>query len=54
MKENLPNSSAYLIIQLSDDETCLYFGFMFINKDRKISYHVSKMDLQSEKREFLY
>jgi hypothetical protein len=36
IKETLPHSAAYLIMQLSDDESILYCGFMFINKDRKV------------------
>lgn len=50
MKENLPHSAAYLILQLSDDEQYLYSGFMIINKERKVSYYVTKLALPSEHR----
>lgn len=50
MKENLPHSAAYLILQLSDDEQYLYSGFMIINKERKVSYYVTKLSLPSEHR----
>ena len=54
MKENLPHSAAYLIIQLSDDEQYLYYGLMTINKERKIQYHVSKRSLAGQERAALF
>lgn len=54
MKENLPHSAAYLILQLSDDEQFLYCGVMCINKERKISYFVTKLNLSSTNRETLF
>jgi len=35
-KENLPHSSGYLVLQLSDDEQYLFCGMMTITKERKI------------------
>ena len=54
MKESLPHSAAYLIIQLSDDEQYLYYGVMTINKERKIAYHVSKRSLAGQERDTLF
>jgi len=54
MKENLPHSAAYLILQLSDDEQFLYCGVMCISKERKISYFVTKLNLSSTNRETLF
>jgi hypothetical protein len=39
----LPSQTAYLILQLSDDRQQLYYGILYINKDRKFNYHVSKI-----------
>lgn len=50
MKESLPNSGGYLIIQLSDDEQYLFCGFMTISKARDIKYHMTKLHLGNENR----
>jgi len=42
-KENLASQTAYLIMQLSDDRQQLYYGILFINKDRRFNYYVSKI-----------
>lgn len=54
MKENLPHSAAYLILQLSDDEQYLFCGFMIINKERKVQYFVTKLLLPANHREQLF
>jgi len=54
MKENLPHSAAYVLLQLSDDEQYLYCGVMSISKERKISYFVTKLSLTSANRETLF
>lgn len=54
MKEHLPGQTAYLVLQLSDDEQYLYCGFMVISRERKISYHVTKLVLPSQDREMLF
>ena len=53
MKENLPGSGGYLILQLSDDEQYLFCGFMTISKDRSVSYFMTKMHLGNENRDKL-
>jgi hypothetical protein len=52
-KENLPSQTAYLILQLSDDKQNLYYGMLYINKDRKFSYYVSKITFSDYMREKL-
>lgn len=54
MKENLPHSAAYLLLQLSDDEQYLFCGVMVINKERKITYHITKLNLTGADRESLF
>lgn len=54
MKETLPHSAAYLILQLSDDEQHIFCGLMMINANRKVSYFVSKLNLPGVDREILY
>ena len=54
MKESLPHSAAYLILQLSDDEQFLYCGVMCINRERRISYHVTKLALAGTDRSTLF
>jgi hypothetical protein len=54
MKECLPHSAAYLILQLSDDEQHIFCGLMMINNLRKISYFVSKLNLPGQDREVLF
>jgi len=54
MKENLPHSAAYVILQLSDDEQYLYCGVMCINRERKITYHVTKLNLSGADRTTLF
>jgi hypothetical protein len=54
MKENLPHSAAYLLLQLSDDEQYLFCGVMAISKDRKVTYHVTKLNLSGADRDALF
>lgn len=54
MKDSLPHSAAYLILQLSDDEQYLFYGFMSISRERRISYHVSKLALAAQDRDALF
>lgn len=53
MKENLPSQSAYVVLQLSDDEQYLYCGLMVITRERKTTYYVSKLSLLSQDRDLL-
>lgn len=53
LKDQLPSSGAYLIIQMSDDEQYLFCGIMIISRDRTIKYHVTKMHLGNKNRELL-
>lgn len=53
LKDNLPSSTAFLVLQLSEDKQHLYYGIMFINKDRKFSYYVSKITFSDFMREKL-
>jgi hypothetical protein len=50
MKENLPSSAGYLIVQLSDDEQYMFCGFMMVSKAREIKYHLTKLHLGNENR----
>ena len=52
-KENLPSQTAYLILQLSDDRQHLYYGILFITKDRKFNYYISKITFSDYMREKL-
>lgn len=54
MVENLPHSSGYLLLQLSDDEQYLYCGIMVVTKERKITYNVTKLALTSVNRDLLF
>lgn len=54
LKDNLPHSSGYLLIQLSDDEQYLFCGLMFINKERKLVYNVTKLALSGVDRQKLF
>ena len=54
MKESLPHSAAYMILQLSDDEQFLYCGVMCINRERRITYHVTKLALAGTDRTTLF
>ena len=54
MKENLPHSSAYLVIQLSEDKQQLYYGIMQITKERKFIYNVNKVTLSDVMRNKLF
>jgi hypothetical protein len=53
MKENLPSQTAFLILQLSEDRQHLYYGIMYINKDRKFTYYISKITFSDFMREKL-
>ena len=50
----MPNASAYLIIQLSDDEQFIYCGLMTIKDGRRVGYFLSKMALAQENRQALF
>ena len=52
-KENLPSQTGYLILQLSDDRQHLYYGILFITKDRKFNYYISKITFSDYMREKL-
>jgi hypothetical protein len=54
MKESLPHSAAYLVLQLSDDEQYIFCGVMAIDKARKVTYHVTKLNLSGVDREALF
>ena len=51
LKENLPHSAAYVVLQLSDDEQYLFCGVMQVSRERRISYYCTKLSLASEDRE---
>lgn len=53
LKENLPSQTAFLIMQLSEDKQHLYYGLLYITKDRKFNYYVSKMTFSDFMREKL-
>lgn len=53
LKENLPSQTAFLLLQLSDDKQHLYYGLLYITKDRKFTYFVSKMTFSDFMREKL-
>mmetsp|Transcript_32606 Transcript_32606/g.49861 ORF Transcript_32606/g.49861 Transcript_32606/m.49861 type:complete len:282 (-) Transcript_32606:466-1311(-) len=53
MKEGLPHSAGYLIIQLTDDEQYILCGFMTISKDRRVKYFLLKLALSPENRDTL-
>lgn len=54
LKENLPHSSAYITIQLSEDSQQLYFAAMQITKDRKFNYNTTKITLSDFMRDRLF
>jgi len=45
IKPNLPHSSAYLILQFSQNMQSMYVGFLKIDKDRKYEYYLTKLTL---------
>jgi hypothetical protein len=53
MKEGLPSQSAFLTMQLSADRNNLYVAYVQINKERKFTYYVTKVDLSPAKKEQL-
>jgi hypothetical protein len=53
MKEGLPSQSAFLSMQLSADRNNLYVAYVQINKERKFTYYVTKVDLTPAKKEQL-
>ena len=53
MKEGLAQQTAYLILQLSDDRQHLYYGMLYITKERKFNYFVSKVTFSDFMREKL-
>ena len=50
MKENLPTSTGFLILQLSDDQHSLYVAYCQVNKDRRFQYYVSKQPVPLDKK----
>lgn len=52
-KDNLPQSTAYLILQLSEDKQHLFYGILHITKERKFNYYVSKVTFSDFMRERL-
>jgi hypothetical protein len=54
LKENLPHSSAYLVLQLSEDKQQLYFSIMQITKERRFNYLASKLTLSDSNRDRLF
>ena len=53
MKEGLAQQTGYLILQLSDDRQHLYYGMLYITKERKYNYYVSKVTFSDFMREKL-
>ena len=45
MKENLPSSTGYLILQMTDDKHSLYMAYCQVNKERQFKYSVSKLPM---------
>ena len=54
LKENLPHSSAYLVLQLSEDKQHIYFSIMNITKERRFNYLASKLTLSDSNRDRLF
>ena len=54
IKDQLPHSAGYLIVQLTDDEQYILVGFMIINKERKVKYFLLKLALSQENRSILF
>jgi hypothetical protein len=52
-RDNLPQNTAYLIMQLSDDRQHLFYGILFISKERKFTYYVSKVTFSDFMRDRL-
>ena len=50
MKENLPSSTGYLILQMTDDQHSLYVAYCQVNKDRVFKYYLSKLPMPHEKK----
>lgn len=50
MKENLPSSTGFLILQMSDDQHSLYVAFCQVTKERKFSYYISKLPVPLDKK----
>jgi hypothetical protein len=51
MKEGLPTSSAFLSLQLSADRNNMFVAFVQINKERKFTYYVTKLELSPDKKD---
>ena len=51
MKENLPSSTGFLILQMSDDQHSLYVAYCQVNKERKFTYYISKLPVPLDKKE---
>lgn len=50
MKENLPSSTGFLILQMSDDQHSLYVAYCQVSKERKFTYQVSKVAVPLDKK----
>lgn len=50
MKENLPTSTGFLIMQMADDQNSLYIAYCQVGKDRKYSYFVDKIGVPLDKK----
>ena len=50
MKENLPSSTGYLILQMTDDQHSMYVAYCQVNKERQFKYNVSKLPMPQEKK----
>jgi hypothetical protein len=53
IKDILPNSSGYLILQLSESKQFMYVAYMFINKQRETKYFCLKKQLLMEHHDLL-
>ena len=50
MKENLPTSTGFLIIQMADDQNSLYVAYCQVGKERKFSYYINKIPVPLDKK----
>lgn len=48
LKNILPNASIYVIFQLSDNKKYLYFGYLYITKERERKYFCSRHTLSEQ------
>lgn len=50
MKESLPTSTGFLILQMSDDQRSLFVAYCQVSKERVFKYYVSKVPLSLDKK----